>query len=136
MANSRFYQFLYNKQAMMTMLEGSAVILGSGAVGTVKGAGVTSVTRLSTGTYQILFQEPYNRYLGGSAGFVSPSAGTSSGIMTVEVLGDANTTINTSTPTLTLQCFNAAGSLADPASGSVLGFITLLRNSSVTAGNE
>lgn len=53
------------------------VIGATGAVGTVKGSGLLGVTRLDTGVYQLQFEDNYNRFLGLTAGFVSPVTGLS-----------------------------------------------------------
>lgn len=53
-------------------LEGNFVVGSTGAVGTLKGSGITSVTRLSTGVYKVTLEDQYNRYLYGSISFVSP----------------------------------------------------------------
>ena len=47
----------------------------TGAVGTLKGSGINSVTRLSVGTYKITLEDSYYRYLGGNVGFVAPLTG-------------------------------------------------------------
>lgn len=178
----------------MVYLEANAVIGASGAVGTTKGSGIASIVKLATaGTYQINFQDPYYRYLGGNSGFVSPVSGTpvtagsfvsgttyiivsvgntnwqaaglavgiipqvgvaftasaagsgtgvaetasSSGIMSVEVVGDPNTTINNSSnPYMIIQCLNSSGAATNPASGSVIGFQFFLRNSNVKGKGE
>jgi hypothetical protein len=57
--------------------------------------------------------------------------------MTVELVGDANTTIiNPALPSLVMQCLDASGAPTDPAAGSVLGFDMFLKNSTAKAGNE
>lgn len=60
---------------MLTFIEGNFVVGGSGAVGTVKGSGIASVTLLSTGTYKIKLEDGFPRYLSGTAGAVAPSSG-------------------------------------------------------------
>lgn len=76
MANRYGYQFLYSRNPMLTFIEGNFVVGASGAVGTVKGSGVESVTKLSTGTYQIKLEDGYPRYLIGGAGIVAPLTGS------------------------------------------------------------
>jgi len=96
------YQFLYSAQPMLTYIEGNFVVLGTGAVGTIKGAGITSITRLSPGTYQVVLSQVYPRYLAGAAGFVSPA--TTSVAAGSFVVGDSYV-INA----LGTTNFNAAG---------------------------
>jgi hypothetical protein len=76
MANRFFQQFFLSLNHQPVFLEGSVVIGASGSVGTVKGSGLLSVTHLATGVYQLQFEDDYNRYLGGFAGFVSPVTGS------------------------------------------------------------
>ena len=198
MANRYMKQFLFSFNPMLTYIEGNAVIGGSGAVGTTKGSGISSVVRLSQGRYQINLEDPYARYLGGYAGCVAPTTGSNvaaaslaagtvyvitavgttnwqtaglaagitpavgmafkataastgtgtakavgtSGIAMVEVVGDANLTVAAPTPYLIIQTMGptAAGDTTlipqDPASGSVLGFALMLRNSSLKGKGE
>lgn len=194
LANRFFNQFLFNLNHMMVYLECNFVVGASGAVGTTKGSGIASIVKLATaGTYQVNFQDPYYRYLGGSSGFVSPVSGTpvaagsfvtgttyiiispgttnfqavglatgivpqpgvaftatgpgsgtgsvetaaASGIMSVEIIGDPNTTINnSSSPYMIVQCLNSSGAPTNPAAGSVMGFEFFLRNSNVKGKGE
>lgn len=194
MGNSRYLQFLFNKQAMMTLLEGNVAIGAAGAVGTLYGGGIASVTKLSTGTYKIALDESFNRYLGGSMQMIAPVTGANvndgsfvvgttyqitavgttdwaavglpsgavaavgqsfvataiggagtgtakavgqSGILAMEIVGDPNVTVNqVGAPYMIVQCLDAAGAVANPASGSVLSFEILLRNSSVKGKGE
>lgn len=196
-ANSR----MYTGHVMPVLLDGSAVIGSSGAVGTVKGPYIKSVTHLATGLYQIQMQDNYNRYLGGYSGFVSPASGSaidpasgtvglpyiiisvgnsdwttagvpagvtpapgvgfvlaaapasgtgtvkaviSSGIASVEVIGDSNLTSAPMGPNtvgalgaiILLACYNGSGALTDPAPGSVLGFASEMSNSSILIQGE
>jgi hypothetical protein len=71
-ANSR----IYTGHVMPVLIDGSAVIGAAGAVGTVKGPYVKSVTHMGTGLYQIKLADNYSRYFSGSAAFVSPLSGS------------------------------------------------------------
>lgn len=77
MANRYFTQFFYTPHKMPVLLDCNVVIGSTGAVGTLKGPGIASVTRLGTGLYQIKLQDNYNRYYMGGWGFVSPVTGAS-----------------------------------------------------------
>jgi hypothetical protein len=199
MANRFFQQFFFSLNHAPVFLEGSVVIGATGAVGTVKGSGLLGVTRLAAGVYQLQFEDAYNRYLGGTAGFVSPVTGASvpggsfvagtlyyitalgttttaqwlaagvpagvtpavgvafvattvgagtgtvkaagvSGIYAIEVAGNSNLTSYNSVAgkgaILVLQCLDAAGAQTDPAAGSVLGFTSFFRNSTVKGKGE
>lgn len=82
--------------------------------------------------------------IGGSA-MVAPTVATGSGIDHIEVLGDPNSTLSPVGPQggasivtggwMVLQCF-AAGAIAAPADGSVIGLNFYLSNSSVLVKGE
>ncbi len=59
MANRYFTQFFYTPHKMPVLLDCNIVIGATGAVGTVKGPGISSVTRLAVGTYQIKLQDKF-----------------------------------------------------------------------------
>lgn len=129
MANRNFHRYQALEQEVKA-LYGSAAIGGTGAVGTVKGGGISGVVRNSAGNYTITLSDKYNRMLSSKVGFLSP---TSSGIANVEQQGTVATfqsSFNTS-PTITFQCYDYAGAAADPASGSLMNFMFEVRNSSV-----
>jgi len=135
MANRLFDTKLNTLVKELVFLEGNAVIGGTGAVGNVKGSGIKGVTRTGTGAYTLVLDDTYPRYLGGTVGFIHTAAG-GSGIAAVEV---ASYTVNTEVADGTgikIKCYDYAGSAADPASGSVMGFIIWLRNSSVKGKGE
>ena len=139
MANRYFpSQFLFSFNHMPVMVECNCIIDSGQTSGTrsLKGSGVTSITHISTGVYEIVLNDTYARYLGGNAGFaVAP--GSTSGIAVIEVEGDPNTTItDLSKRSFRIHCLNFSGALADPANGSVLGMNTWLRNSSVKGAGE
>ena len=76
MANRYFTQFFYTPHKMPVLLDCNVVIGSTGAVGTTKGPGISAVTRLGTGLYQIKLQDNYNRYYMGGWGFVAPVTGS------------------------------------------------------------
>ena len=77
MANRNFPNSrIYTGHVMPVLIDGNFVIGASGAVGTVKGPYIESITHLGTGLYQIKLQDNYNRYYGGWTGFVSPVTGS------------------------------------------------------------
>ena len=113
-------------------LYGNFVILGSGAVGTVKGLGILSVTKESTaGQYTIVLEEKWNRLLSAKGGFVKD--GNGSGIASVEIItapASLQGQIQAGTG-YTIQFYDYTGVAADAASGSVHSFEVCLRRSSV-----
>ncbi len=78
MANRNFASGgkIYSMHVMPVLLDCNVVIGSSGAPGTLKGPAISSITRLSTGTYQVQLADNYNRYYFGAASFVSPLSGT------------------------------------------------------------
>lgn len=78
-ANSR----VYSGHVMPVELEVSIPIGASGAVGTIAGAYISSVTLLATGMYQIQLQDNYAGYYMGSHQFISPVTGSALAIDSV-----------------------------------------------------
>lgn len=100
MANRAFFQMLASLVERLTFIEFNFVVGASGAVGTVKGSGIKSITRVQQGVYMIQLQDSYNRYFGGACGLVEqPGTGvaitaasnnlTVGVLYTITVLGDA-----------------------------------------------
>lgn len=103
----------------------------SGAVGTVVGKGVTSVTRNSAGKYTILLSDRYNSFLWGDVSTLDDtnSDATTVGIHT-RLFSEA---VNNATPTVIIQAVAGDdGAAADPANGATLYVHFKLRNSSVS----
>lgn len=133
MASRTFEKGIYTLQKEVVLLEGNAVIGAVGAVGTVKGSGIASVTRTGAGVYEIVLEDSYSRYLAGSIGFINTGAG--SGIASVEVSNDPNAAVLNKTG-VEITCYDFAGAAADPAAGSVMGFTVILRNSGLKGKGE
>lgn len=64
MANRRFTQFFYTAHAMPVLIDCNFAVGATGAVGTLKGPGVSSVTRQSIGTYRVKLMDNYNKFFG------------------------------------------------------------------------
>lgn len=64
MANSRFYQFLYSKDAMLTRISANFVAGGAGVINSSGGKGVLDIHRRTTGLYYIELLENYNQLVG------------------------------------------------------------------------
>lgn len=71
-ANSR----IYTGHVMPVLLDVSVPIGSTGAVGTITGPYISSVTRLNVGLYQIKMQNNYSGYYVGSHQFISPVTGS------------------------------------------------------------
>lgn len=117
----------------VVILNGNFTIGSSGAVGTVKGAGIDSVTKESTaGQYSIVLEEAFNRLLWADASVVGA---TFSGVFAIEAINDVQAAVRAKTK-ITIQCYDATGTAVNPASGSVISFIDVVRRSSTTRGGE
>lgn len=126
--NRTLQQFCYSGVKMLTMIDCSILIGATGSVTSFTGNLVSSVVRNSTGFYTITLKGNLNALLAVQGVMQSPSSGLS-GISSIEV--DNTTNISASTPILVIQTLDAAGAIADPASGSTV-FVSLFgRNSSV-----
>ena len=75
MANRTFQNPIQSLHVNPVFIQGNVVIGATGAVGTVKGAGISSVVRKGTGVYAITLQDNYYRYLAGGAGVVEGGSG-------------------------------------------------------------
>lgn len=196
MAN-RYYnsQFMYSFNAMPTYIQGNFTVGSTGAVGTIQGSGISTITKLATGIYSVTFTDSYARFLGASitptttvtggaitAGsfvtgtayqivtlgttdyslvglptgltqavgqtFVATGAGTgtgtvkalaSSGIFTAEIAGNPNLMCAAQPGyggTLIFEFKDATNTLVEPASGSLIFFEFMFRNSSVKGKGE
>lgn len=133
MANRYMQQFMFSFNHMLTMVEGSVSFGSSGAVGTVKGSGVKSVTKDATGKYTIKLEDNYARFLNIMPMIVSAS---NSGIAAVEVC-DASVQAHVADGTgIQVCCYDKDGAAASPAQDAVLYFAIMLRNSSVKGKGE
>ena len=133
MADRRFYQFTESLRRKLTFIEGNFVVGSSGAVGTVKGAGVKSITKTGTGLYRITLEDAYYRYLAGTFGFVDAASVGIPSIVHVTVIGNPNTTIKSKY--IDIAMYNATV-LADPSANLVFGFTMWLDNTGEVPANE
>jgi len=79
MANRRFTQFHYTMHAKPVLIDCNFAVGSSGAVGTTKGPGVSSITHLGTGAYKIKLQDNYYKFYGLRWWIKSPVTGGSVG---------------------------------------------------------
>lgn len=92
---------------------------------------VSSVTRSSLGVYVLRLANNYNKVISVSAHMQSASGGLS-GILAVECQNAPTASVQSlSSPTITIRTLDAAGALANPASGSTISVVAILSNSSV-----
>lgn len=76
MANRSFTRSFFTPHVFPVLLDCNIAIGATGAVGTVNGPGISSVTRLAAGVYKILFQDNYNKLFGVEAFFKAPVTGS------------------------------------------------------------
>lgn len=110
----------------------------TGAVSSFVGSAVQSVVRNSTGSYTIALQPQTNiaRLISGQGSMQSPPSGLS-GILGIEFQNAPNASVSSLVaPSITVKTLDAAGALADPASGSALNVQIIGNMSSVLIGGE
>ena len=76
MANRFLQQFTFSFNHYPVWIEGSAAIGASGATSALTGSGVTSLTRVAAGTYKLVLEDNYNRFLHFCAALESPVTGS------------------------------------------------------------
>lgn len=76
MANRRLTQFMYSPHAMPVVLDCNIAIGATGAVGTIVGPMISSVTRLAVGTYKVKFQDNFNKFFGLDSWLEAPVSGS------------------------------------------------------------
>lgn len=140
MANRNFASGgkLYSMHVMPVMINATAQIGASGAVSSIVGSAVQSIVRVSQGIYKMKAQPNTNfsRLFVAVGSMQSPSSGLS-GISTIEIQNAPNASVAISDGAeLTVKTLDAAGALADPASGSALNIMMIASNSSVTIDGE
>lgn len=87
MANRREFQFLYSKQPKLTLRTGLITFGGSGSVAAYSGPALGTVSKLTTGIYQIKFVDNFYAYIGAKFCMLSGTSGAA--------VGDGTLTANT-----------------------------------------
>ena len=125
MANRFLQQFMHSFEHKPVKIFGSILVGGSGAVTSFTGNGVTSVTKESgAGTYTILLNDAYSAFLGVN---VVHEVATAEELV-IQLISH---NVAAASKTVVIGC-STSGTLANPASGTILYFEITLRNSSVT----
>lgn len=140
MANRNFANGgkIYAMHVYPVFFDATILIGATGAVTSFVGSMVQSVTRVSTGIYTVKLQSGTNfsKLYAAHGAMLSPPTGLS-GILGIEIQNAPNTSIALiSGAALTIKCLDAAGVLANPASGSSINVSALCSNSSVTLQGE
>jgi len=127
---------IFSMHASPVLLDTTIQIGAAGAVSSIVGSTIASVTRMSTGIYKINMQDNYSKLYAAMGSMQSPSVGLS-GVSTIEIQNAPNASVSSlSAPSLTVKCLDAAGALVDPADGSALNVMIYLSNSSISVGGE
>jgi len=120
MANRMFNQFQGTLEKGVVTLFAEVSFGASGAPTLVRGKGIASVSRTSTGLFVVTLQDSYILTLGLGSAWKGTGAPAGN-----EVVLDTDSVAN-GTPAVTLKVYTSAGALVDPASGeSVLLSFTL-----------
>jgi hypothetical protein len=75
MANRLFQQFAFSLVKYPVTIECNALIGASGATSSLKGSGVTSLTRVAAGTYKLVLEDDYYRFFNLNVFFRAPTTG-------------------------------------------------------------
>lgn len=129
---------VYSMHVKPVMMTATAQIGGTGAVTSFVGSAIQSFARTGTGTYLVIAQSRTNfsRLYTAIGTMQSPPAGLS-GISTIEIQNAPNASVQTAAAMrLTIKCLDAAGALADPATGSAISLMAILSDSSVLIDGE
>jgi hypothetical protein len=127
---------VYSMHVSPVIIDTAINIGAAGAVSSVTGPIVSTVTHMSTGVYKITLTDNFMGVLSAHGSMRSPAAGLS-GILAIEVQNAPTASITPLTaPSITVKTLDAAGALADPANGSAINVTLLLSNSSVRVQGE
>lgn len=138
MANRNFASGgkIYSMHVMPVLVDTTFLIGSAGSVSSVVGPLIRSISHMSTGVYKISLVNNFNRLFQAQGSATSPSSGLS-GILAIEIQNNPNPSVqNLADPSLTIKCLDAAGALADPASGASISCLMYLSNSSVVIAGE
>lgn len=139
MANRLYNQFQYSLDKNVVSTFGSFTATAStGAVasGSVKGLGVSSVTKESTaGQYTIAFADKFSRFLVGNFMTITAAASNVGGIQVLATLASYQSDIATN-KAITIQLVDFAGSAVNVSADTIIRFEIKWRNSSVSTSQN
>lgn len=131
MANRYLFQFAYWFERNVVTIFAKAVIGAAGAVASIAGGGLASVTKeVADGQYSITLSDKYNQLLKVEGSVVHA---TISGVAAVQVLENPATIQADflADKTFKIQCVDYAGVAVNPPAGSQISLKIEVRNSSV-----
>jgi hypothetical protein len=134
MANRSYNQAQYTAERAPVSLYGTIAIGAAGAVGAVKGYGISAVVKEATaGQYSIVLEDKFQRALSVNAQVTHDSI---SGVLAIQVLEiPANVHVAVVGGTgFKIQCIDAAGSAVNPEEDAQLSIQVVVTNSSVDLG--
>jgi hypothetical protein len=132
MANTQFREEVKCLQNDLVILEAHVVIGGTGAVSSISGAGISSVTRTGTGAYTIALSQNFHRLLGVSATF----SGTDASSVFIVQANSAAVDTDVQAGNVKLICRNASAVAVDPTSANVMHVVIMARKSAVKGAGE
>lgn len=109
------FQFRYSYERDLSDIQMKVTIGSSGAPTLTQAKGVLSMTHNSTGNYTIVLKDRANLLMDVGAMFISGSSAPAAPLVNV-----VSEQVNNATPSLIIQCRDAAGSATDPASGEIM----------------
>ncbi len=134
MANRNFPngKAIYTNHTAPVMVDVAITIGAAGAVASISTANsfVTGVTHTGTGLYTIALADKYYSSIMTIGSATSPNSGLS-GILAIEAGNAPSTSVSGTSPNVKIKTLDAAGALADPASGATITVLMYLSNSSL-----
>ena len=140
--NRTLQQFTSSLNRGLVLLEGQATLNGAGAVTAVSGGGILSVTRMSTGVYRVIFGvnytnsgvtttilDTYFAYLFGSLSFLNGLGLAGLSDLTWNFTPAVSISGSNPNPHVDITFIDNTGAVADPASGLMINFFFMLKNS-------
>lgn len=132
MSNGRYLkQFQYSLEQDVCSLYGSMVVGAAGAVATVKGGGIKSITKqVADGQYEIELEDGWNRFLFSSSGFVAAAPINIAAVQVLETPASFQADFKADKKYI-IQMLDFAGAAANATAGSVFSFCIQVRRSGV-----
>lgn len=124
MANSMLYQFRYSYERDLVDVYAKITIGATGAPTLTQAKGVSSITRVSAGLYDVVLKDNFYLFMMAHQSQLFATAPTAPSMYVV-----SEQVSNVTTPKIRVQ-FNAAGTPTDPDNGAVVQLHIVCRNAS------
>jgi hypothetical protein len=134
MANRSYNQAQYTAERAPVSLYGTIAIGAAGAVGAVKGYGISSVVKEATaGQYTIVLEDKFQRCLSVSAQVIHDSISGAVAIQVLEIPANVHAAVVAGTG-FKIQCIDKEGAAVNPEEDAQLSIQVVVTNSSVDLG--